>query len=146
MFIQTLRNSIQNDSLPNQASPPNHFLHQPLDLVEGQIYLSLPNMLVSVSYRVCPGRFLAEANLYIVIATFLSTFEVSKAIGDDGKEIEPQVVVNAGIVESVFTRVLRRCSSFTATSRRFIVLSVLARRNTERLSNTACKTNDENFN
>ena len=54
-------------------------------------------------YRVCPGQFLAEASLYIVIATFLSTFEVSKAIGDDGKEIEPKIEVNAGIIESVFS-------------------------------------------
>ena len=51
----------------------------------------------SIFYRICPGRFLAEASLYIAIATFLSTFEISKAVGDDGKEIVPKIEVAVGI-------------------------------------------------
>ena len=98
MFIQTLRNSIQKDSLSNRALLPNRHLQQPLDSVEGQPCL-LITVMASDPYRACPGRFLAEASMYIVIANFLSTFVVSKAIGDDGKEMEPKIEVDAGIAE-----------------------------------------------
>jgi cytochrome P450 len=38
--------------------------------------------------RICAGRFFAEAGLYINIAQSLATFEFSKAVGEDGYEVE----------------------------------------------------------
>ncbi|KAF8064434.1 cytochrome P450 [Lyophyllum atratum] len=47
--------------------------------------------------RICPGRHLADASLWIVMASILATFNISKAIGDDGKEITPEINLSCGI-------------------------------------------------
>ncbi|GLB38279.1 putative cytochrome p450 [Lyophyllum shimeji] len=41
--------------------------------------------------RVCPGRHLADASLWIAIAMLLSTVQISKAVDEDGNEIMPEV-------------------------------------------------------
>ncbi|KAG6887478.1 hypothetical protein C0992_012106 [Termitomyces sp. T32_za158] len=46
-------------------------------------------------HRKCPGRFLADENLWIAIATILATASISPAIGTDGKEIIPEATVVA---------------------------------------------------
>ncbi|KAF8634118.1 hypothetical protein AX15_001055 [Amanita polypyramis BW_CC] len=38
--------------------------------------------------RICPGRFVADAVLWLVVATVLSTFNISKAKDENGVEIE----------------------------------------------------------
>lgn len=40
--------------------------------------------------RICPGRHLAHDNIWIVIATILAVFSISKEIGDDGCESIPE--------------------------------------------------------
>jgi hypothetical protein len=52
------------------------------------------------SWRVCPGRHLAEDSVWIAATTILSTLSISKAIGDDGKEIEPTVAFELGVTRS----------------------------------------------
>lgn len=47
--------------------------------------------------RICPGRHVADASLWIAIATILSTFTISKAVGKDGKEIMPQVAFHTAV-------------------------------------------------
>ena len=42
--------------------------------------------------RICAGRHLADSSLFITIAQLLATFHVSKALDDEGREIEPGVV------------------------------------------------------
>ncbi len=49
--------------------------------------------------RVCPGRILGETSVFIAVVCILSLFDISKAIGPDGKEIEPKVEFSSGIVE-----------------------------------------------
>ncbi|KAJ7240987.1 cytochrome P450, partial [Mycena rebaudengoi] len=39
--------------------------------------------------RICPGRHLAMSSMYIVIVSILSVFNISKAVGEDGRPIEP---------------------------------------------------------
>ena len=39
--------------------------------------------------RICPGRHMATSSLWITIASILSTLHISKAIGEDGKVVEP---------------------------------------------------------
>ncbi|KAG5651194.1 hypothetical protein H0H81_009547 [Sphagnurus paluster] len=51
----------------------------------------------SVFLRICPGKYLADASLWIAMATILSTAKISKAIGDDGKEITPEIIFISGI-------------------------------------------------
>lgn len=47
--------------------------------------------------RVCVGRHLAEASVWIVVATMLATLSINKAVGDDGNEIVPDVELTSGL-------------------------------------------------
>ncbi|VUC20426.1 unnamed protein product [Clonostachys rosea] len=49
--------------------------------------------------RVCPGRFLADSSLFINTAQLLATFEFKKAHDDMGREIEPRVRSEAGLID-----------------------------------------------
>lgn len=48
--------------------------------------------------RVCPGRFFADAGLYLNIVQTLAAFKISKAVGEDGKEIDVKVSPSPGIL------------------------------------------------
>ncbi|KAJ8090245.1 hypothetical protein PM082_018841 [Marasmius tenuissimus] len=41
--------------------------------------------------RICPGRHLAMATIYITAATILAAFDISKPVDENGVEIEPKV-------------------------------------------------------
>ncbi|TFK36163.1 cytochrome P450 [Crucibulum laeve] len=47
--------------------------------------------------RICPGKHLADASIWIAIASILSMFSLSKVVNDDGVEITPEVVFTAGL-------------------------------------------------
>lgn len=47
--------------------------------------------------RVCVGKHLAEASVWIVVATMLATMNTEKAVGSDGKEIVPEVELTNGL-------------------------------------------------
>jgi len=49
--------------------------------------------------RICPGRYLAQNSIWILAASILATLDISKAIGDDGKEITPKVEFSADGVQ-----------------------------------------------
>ncbi|OKL56052.1 hypothetical protein UA08_08613 [Talaromyces atroroseus] len=48
--------------------------------------------------RICPGRFFADSNLYLNIVQSLATFNISHAVGEDGKEIEVDVKPKPGLL------------------------------------------------
>ncbi|KAJ6472593.1 cytochrome P450 [Mycena sanguinolenta] len=50
--------------------------------------------------RVCPGKHMAAASLWIVVASILSTFNIKKAIGEDGREIEPTQEYSPGVIST----------------------------------------------
>ncbi|KAJ7607876.1 cytochrome P450 [Roridomyces roridus] len=39
--------------------------------------------------RICPGRHMAAASIWITIASLLATFDITKAVGKDGELVEP---------------------------------------------------------
>lgn len=47
--------------------------------------------------RICVGKHLAEASVWIVIAQLLATMRIEKQIGEDGREITPTVEVTNGL-------------------------------------------------
>ncbi|OCB88748.1 cytochrome P450 [Sanghuangporus baumii] len=47
--------------------------------------------------RICPGRELADASIYLTIAQSLAVFDIKKAV-EDGKVVEPTVSFSAGII------------------------------------------------
>jgi cytochrome P450 len=51
--------------------------------------------------RICPGRYLADASLYLTFAQSLAVFNIEKAFGEDGKVIEPKHSFRPGIMSPV---------------------------------------------
>jgi len=49
------------------------------------------------SSRICPGRHLAEASVWIVMVTMLATMNITKAVDANGKEIIPDVELTPGL-------------------------------------------------
>lgn len=48
--------------------------------------------------RICPGKAFAEGSMFIVLTSLLATFNLSKAIDERGREIEPEVAFNGDIL------------------------------------------------
>ncbi|KAK2735942.1 hypothetical protein FQN55_001906 [Onygenales sp. PD_40] len=48
--------------------------------------------------RICAGRFFAESSLYLHISQSLAVFNITKAVGKDGKEIEVNVKPKPGVL------------------------------------------------
>ena len=48
-------------------------------------------------YRICPGRYLAEASLWIVTATLLAAFDIEALKDDKGRDIVPDAVFTEAI-------------------------------------------------
>ncbi|KIJ34578.1 hypothetical protein M422DRAFT_263358 [Sphaerobolus stellatus SS14] len=51
--------------------------------------------------RSCPGQHIAEASVFIQIASVLATFEIRKELDSTGQEIEPEIAFTTAIVSSV---------------------------------------------
>lgn len=41
--------------------------------------------------RICPGRWMADASVFLGVAQILATFHIDKALDDDGRPMEPKV-------------------------------------------------------
>jgi cytochrome P450 len=48
--------------------------------------------------RICPGRFVADTSLYMVIATLIATVDIVRAKDEQGDEIVPEVEVTSGLL------------------------------------------------
>ncbi|THH17674.1 hypothetical protein EW146_g3176 [Bondarzewia mesenterica] len=68
---------------------PEHFLDPSV---------KFPEIAFGFGRRICPGRFMARASVWIAIASVLAVFDISKAVDENGKEIEPVDEYTSGIV------------------------------------------------
>lgn len=41
--------------------------------------------------RICPGRLAASRTIFLTASQCIAAFEISKAIGEDGREVEPEL-------------------------------------------------------
>jgi cytochrome P450 len=48
--------------------------------------------------RVCPGQHIAEASIFIQVASVLATFDIRRDVDEKGQEIEPEVGFTSAIV------------------------------------------------
>jgi len=71
---------------------PARYLPQPEG--RGEPYPSGP---FGFGRRICPGRHVADASMWIAIASVLATLSISKALDESGKEITPRVAFTSGI-------------------------------------------------
>jgi len=56
-----------------------------------------PNGPFGFGRRICPGRFVADASMWIAVASILATLSISKALDESGNEITPRVAFTSGI-------------------------------------------------
>jgi len=50
--------------------------------------------------RVCPGRHLASSSVWITVASMLATFNIEKAVDEEGKIVEPSYEYFPGVISS----------------------------------------------
>ncbi|KAJ7252521.1 cytochrome P450 [Mycena rebaudengoi] len=60
-----------------------------------------PSLVFGFGRRVCPGRHMAQSTLWITVASLLAVFNITKAIGKDGKILEPSYEYHSAIVSYV---------------------------------------------
>jgi len=48
--------------------------------------------------RICPGRYLADNNIFIAIASLIHLFKIGKAVDGSGKEITPEAHWTTGLI------------------------------------------------
>ncbi|KAJ5606798.1 Cytochrome P450 E-class group I [Penicillium hordei] len=48
--------------------------------------------------RICPGRFLADTSLFLIISKSLAVFDITKRVGEDGKDIDLLAEYLPGII------------------------------------------------
>jgi hypothetical protein len=52
--------------------------------------------------RICPGRYTADASIWVAMVTILSTLTVSKVLDDKGREIDVDPKFTCGVTSWVF--------------------------------------------
>ncbi|KAJ6529442.1 cytochrome P450 [Mycena vulgaris] len=57
-----------------------------------------PDAAFGFGRRICPGRHMATSSVWLAVASILATFNITKAIGDDGKVIEPSHEYESALV------------------------------------------------
>ncbi|KAJ7120246.1 cytochrome P450 [Mycena epipterygia] len=59
-----------------------------------------PQVVFGFGRRICPARHMALDSVWVTIASILSVFEITKAVGDDGQIIEPSYEYSPGLVST----------------------------------------------
>ena len=91
---------------------PNVFKPERFLDASGGATSDFPDAAFGFGRRVCPGRFMAHAAVWLAIVSVLSTFDISKAVDEDGNEIVPAGEFIDGLIMWVL------CPVFTSASSR----------------------------
>ncbi|KAK7046397.1 cytochrome P450 [Favolaschia claudopus] len=80
------------------AFNPERFLRE-----DGTLNPEVPSPDEAFGYgrRRCPGRHMADAGLWVAIASILASFDITKAMDEHGREIEPSYEFDAGFIKYV---------------------------------------------
>lgn len=88
--------------LHDEVTYPDPFSFKPDRFMkEGQLDLTVEDPAIAAfgfGRRICPGRHLAYASVWITVASILAAFEITKAVDEDGMVIEPNDKVQPGLV------------------------------------------------
>ncbi|KAJ7164332.1 cytochrome P450 [Mycena filopes] len=79
-----------------EAFKPERFL------LDGHLNPAVPDPDAAFGFgrRLCPGRHMATASLWSCIASILATFDITKALDEQGHEIEPSYEFESGFINS----------------------------------------------
>ncbi|KAF7343781.1 Cytochrome P450 [Mycena sanguinolenta] len=77
------------------AFKPKRFLRE-----DGSLNPAVPDPEVAFGYgrRPCPRRHMANASLFITVASVLATFDITKALDSNGRVIEPSYEFDSGFI------------------------------------------------
>ncbi|KAJ7664491.1 cytochrome P450 [Mycena polygramma] len=59
-----------------------------------------PDAAFGYGRRLCPGRHMATASLFITVASILAAFDIKKALDEHGREIEPSYEFDSGFINT----------------------------------------------
>lgn len=60
-----------------------------------------PDTAYGFGRRICPGRNLADEQMFITFASVLAAFDVTKAVDESGNSIAPEVYYTTGVIRYV---------------------------------------------
>ena len=80
----------------NVGQHPERFVPERY-LPGGGATLSTADVAFGYGRRICPGRFMGRATDWIAIASILSAFDISRALGELGQEIIPEEIYQSGL-------------------------------------------------
>ncbi|EGN94381.1 hypothetical protein SERLA73DRAFT_96479 [Serpula lacrymans var. lacrymans S7.3] len=79
---------------PSEFKPERH-------LEDNEPQLDPRKIIFGFGRRICPGAHFAEVSLFLSISNILASFDISKAIDKDGREIDPVIEFTPGITAHV---------------------------------------------
>ncbi|PNY29093.1 O-methylsterigmatocystin oxidoreductase [Tolypocladium capitatum] len=79
------------------TDPDNFNPDRYIPVEEGGLGEPFPNGQFGYGRRICIGRHLAEASVWIVVASMLSSMNIEKGRDESGNEIEPKVELTSGL-------------------------------------------------
>ena len=79
------------------TDPDNFNPDRYISLEEGGLGEPFPNGQFGFGRRVCIGKHLAEASVWVAVASMLSSMNIEKGRDDRGNEIEPEVELTSGL-------------------------------------------------
>ena len=90
--LQAMTHDERVYSNPNVFNPDRYISKE-----KGGLGEPLPEGPFGFGRRVCLGRHLALAGVYIFMSTLLATFKLKPTVGPDGKEIPPKCELTVGL-------------------------------------------------
>ncbi len=72
-------------------------------LKDGEINPDIPHPEEAFGFgrRICPGQDMAEASMWMTIASILTVFNITKAVDDKGNVVEPSGEFTSGLLRYV---------------------------------------------
>ncbi|KAJ7764873.1 cytochrome P450 [Mycena metata] len=69
-------------------------------LLDGKLNSDMqdPEAVFGFGRRICPGRHIADSSLWLTIASILATFDINKAVDDNGNVVEPSYEYSSALV------------------------------------------------